>query len=457
MIWTRLALVTLVSAATATPAVAQYKKRPNRVTAKAPFAADAWGPKEGRAGTRCWVDGRGFRKNMTVLVGGRPVQLVEFAPGRIEFDIPRRYGDGRIILRRRGHDDVFVGRFNVLPDPAIARFGPRSGLPGTRVEIRGAGFYPGLRVMMNGRTIRADDIDPRRIVFRIPAWAKSDYIELVDDGYKIRTRRPFDVLSPVPLIRNVSPASGGYGTVVRVSGDHFDGREQVFYGRRPVREVKRGNGWVEFTVPDWARRPRRIRVRNQYGESTWPHRFGLVQAPIVSSLDPVYGPPGTLVTIRGRHLGRDRARVTWGPRKPLRVVKSGPGYLTVVIPRRASGEEYLFVEHAGQRVRSGGKFRVSAPAVIDRLTPRRSWRGGTLVIHGEGFGPKVRVRVDGSWWPIKRIGKRGRRIWVEVPRDAPHRGRHWVEVVKAGGYVARSPDKLILVPPPGSNVRDKRY
>jgi hypothetical protein len=700
MLRTRLALTGLVCAAMITPAAAQYnkKKKPDRreITAKSPFRADAWGPHQGRPGTRVWVTGAGFKHNMTVLIGGRKIALAKYAPQRIEFDVPRAgYGNGQIVLRRGGRSDIVVGRFQVMPDPAIGRFGPSSGAPGTRVEIRGVGFAAGTQVMMNGRALRADSIDPRRIVFRVPAWAKSDYITLAGEGYKVRTRRPFRVLSPAPIIRSVRPAAGAPGTVVRIAGDHFDGREQVFYGRRQLRQVRHGSGWVEFTLPGWARQPQPLRVRNQYGESTWNQRFGLQlppivrgfapryggpgtavtirgarfasgdrvslggvklpivslrpdriavtiarrarsgrlvvhrgdlsvatrdsfdvlrapvikswspqvgrpgtvvtlrgdgfdrgdavfygdrrvtprrggpgfvevavpagagaqrwrivsrggdvwtgkpfalqvyptvrgvsprfgypgselrvrgqflaqaqtwylgktplpvvrrtprevvlkvppgagsgeiwwdahgqrlggdhafevrNAPIISAFDPAYGPAGSLVTIRGRHLGGRGARVTWGPRQRLRVVKAGRGFVTVKLPDRVRGDAYLWLEHGGQKAQSPQKFRIAAPAVVRRIDPGKVWSGQTLVVHGEGFGPKIRVRVGGQWWPINRVGSGGKRIWVTVPRNA-RRGAHWVEAVKSGGYAARSPERLRVVAPPRGNVVDKR-
>lgn len=777
---TRLALAGLLCAAMVTPAAAQYRKKdPNRrkITAKAPWRADAWGPKQGRPGTRCWVNGAGFKRYMKVLVGGREVRLVKVTPQRIEFDIPRKgYGNGQIILRKRNYADIIVGTFQVMPDPAIRRFGPRSGVPGTRVEIRGVGFGPGTQVMMNGRALRADEINPDRIVFRVPGWAKTDYVTLAGDGYKIRTRRQFQVLSPAPVIREVRPKVGGPGTTVRIIGQHFDGREQVYYGRRQLRRVNHGNGWVEFVVPGWARRPQPLRIRNQYGESTWNGPFGLQLPPIVrdyspdygspgteivingdrfengdyvtlggarlpivrlgrrrivvkvnprarsgriavhrgdlevyargtfaverapvieswspkfgpagtvvtlrgkgwgrraqvfygkrrvrprrfgpgfvevvvpagvgprrwrivgrggdvwtgkpfglrvypevtginpryggpgtelrirgkflkqagnwyigkapldvvsrsphevvariprgarsgkiwwdahgerkgggyefdvrfapeiSGFDPAYGPPGSLVTIRGKHFGRGRARVTWGPRKRLQVIKSGPGWISVRIPRRARDGRHLWVEWNGEKVRSPDKFRIALPPSIRGLGPRRGtygdtltirgggygrnpivkvgkhqarivnrargqlvveiprgvapgrrwvwvtvdgstvkspypidvrppaiirrvratrvWPGKTFIIDGEGFGPKLRVRVNNQWWPIKRRDRRGRRLWVEVPDNAPRRGKYWIEAVKAGGYAARSPTQIELVP--RGNVRDKR-
>lgn len=776
MIRTRLALATVLCAAMVTPAVAQYKKDRKQTRVTAPWRADAWGPKQGRPGTRCWVNGQGFKRNMTVLVGGRKVALAKWAPQRIEFDIPRGgYGNGQIILRKPTYADIIVGTFKVMPDPAIRRFGPRGGAPGTRVEIIGAGFGPGIQVMMNGRALRADEINPGRIVFRVPDWARTDYITLAGDGYKIRSAGQFRVLSPAPIIGDVKPGFGAPGTRVRISGRHFDGREQVFYGRRKLRQVTYGQGWVEFVVPGWARRPQPLRVRNQYGESTWNgpfalrlppivrgfrpnyggagtevtvigdrfengdyvtlggarlpivaitpraitvkvdprarsgaiavHRGGLAvpargaftverapiikswapklgrvgtvvtirgegwnnraqvfygnrrvrprkiaagyievavppglgpkrwrivdrggdvwtgkpfglhvypavtginprwggpgtelrvrgrflkqagtwfigktpcqvvsssptevvlrippnarsgkiwwdahgerlgggydfdvrYAPVVSALDPAYGPPGSLVTIRGQHFGGGRARVSWGPRRRLRVVKSGPGFLTVKLPPRIRGEEYLWVEHDGQRIKAPTKFRVVTPPRIRGLGPRRAtygesltitgegygpnpivkvgqkparivsrapgklvveipagvapgrrwvwvtadgstarspyqltvpeparisrvldtrlWAGKTFIIDGDGFGPKIRVRVNGQWWPIKKRDPRGRRLWIEVPANQ-RPGRYWVEAVKAGGYVARSPVQVEYVV--RERIRDKR-
>lgn len=525
MIRTRIALVAVVIAAMATPALAQYgHDQPHRrkIKAQARFRADAWGPKEGRPGTRVWVEGEGFRKNMSVTVGRRRVPLLSFNPHRVELAIPQRgWGNGEIVFGRPGHPPVVVGTFNVLPDPTLARFAPASGYAGTQVTLFGDHFRPGIQVFMNGRQIPVVDVRPRRLIVSVPGWARSDFFEIAADGYRARTRRRFVVRDPAPAITGISPARGGYGTVVRVTGQHFSGREKVFYGRRPVRVVRRGAGWVEFEVPRWARRDRRIRVRSPYGEAAWRDRFALELAPEIRRFAPRRGGPGTVVTIwganfdrgdrvslggaaaqvlevqpnlmrvripprahsgrlvihrgpvsvssrgpfdyfaapeiasygphtgapgsivelRGRFLGGRSARVYYGKR-PIRVVGNGPGWLKVRIPRRAAGAAYLWVETGGGRGRSPGQFTISVPPQIQSFAPRRIAPGQTIELRGAGYGDVAWVRVGKE--NARIVERRPHRLVVELPRRV-RPGRYWIWIANNAGR-ARAPYQLDVEP-----------
>ena len=131
------ALATTVAASN--EADAQYR-RP-RQTVVVTMKVDNYGPQSGPVGTLVTLNGTGFTRKTTLLVGGRVVRPSKMGAKSISFRIPANYGDGQIVLRKPGQaNDYVVGRFDVIADPIFSSFAPISGAPGTRVELRGRNF-----------------------------------------------------------------------------------------------------------------------------------------------------------------------------------------------------------------------------------------------------------------------------------------------------------------------------
>jgi hypothetical protein len=169
-------------------------------------------------------------------------------------------------------------------------------------------------------------------------------------------------------------------------------------------------------------------------------------APVIERVEPSAGPPGTVLTIRGRRL-HGQTRVTVGE-TPLSIQLSTPNLLTARVEAgTASG--VLRVQTAAGEVQ-GPEFSVTREAlapIIERVQPSRAVPGSTVVIYGRRFsqrlsqnvvqfGPAVAIITAASAEPGTAPDSGATRLTVIVPEGA---GMSALRVRVLGAGDARSP------------------
>lgn len=110
--------------------------------------------------------------------------------------------------------------------------------------------------------------------------------------------------------------------------------------------------------------------------------------PVIQRLEPTSGPPGTEVTLVGRHFDAEQT-VLLGE-TPLEVTSQMPNRWTVRIPAGAPSAE-IGVRTARGTV-TGPRFRVTAaapPPVIASITPASGPPGAEVTLRGDHFSPRL--------------------------------------------------------------------
>lgn len=110
--------------------------------------------------------------------------------------------------------------------------------------------------------------------------------------------------------------------------------------------------------------------------------------PVVQRLQPTSGPPGTSVSLLGRHF--DPQQTVWLGDSQLEVTRRLPSRWTVTIPTGASSGT-IEVRTARGNVR-GPRFRVTEPPpapVIGGFEPESGAPGSEVAIRGEHFSPRL--------------------------------------------------------------------
>lgn len=354
----------------------------------APAVVSDWGPKSGEVGTEIWITGE-FDRKTKVMFGGRGVRA-KVGTTKITFNVPRRSGDGSIVLRHPDMgSDLVVGTFDVQTPPVIVSFSPRQGVPGTRVELRGKGFREGDQVSIAGKPARVLSQENRRFVIEIPAGATTDYIVMTRGSMSARTRHTFVVQQPAPTISGFSPGGGPAGTRVRISGANFTGRDRVFYGRFPIEVIASGPGWLDVEVPARARGDQTFTVRNEYGQVTSSEAFRLTQPPIIARFSPLFGVVGQRVEIYGDNF-QPGDRVLLGGRK-LKILQLRDTQISVEIPAGATSGPFT-LERNSTRIVSADSFEVVYAPTVTGFSPPGGEPGTSVTITGTHFTPDVDVR-----------------------------------------------------------------
>ncbi|RMH40955.1 MAG: hypothetical protein D6689_12235, partial [Deltaproteobacteria bacterium] len=380
-----------------------------------PIAVTRWGPQSGPAGTEVVIEGRGFGRKVLLLVGGKRVRPHRMNDSTLAFRVPRRAGDGTIVLRHpQMADDLVVGRFDVIAPPLVRSVSPASGVAGTRVEIRGVGFRPGDQVLMNGRAIAVESLAPTRIVAVIPQGATTDYLVVSrPNGPQARSRRPFRVVQPAPVIEALSPVRGAAGATVRIQGKHFTGKDRVFYGRWPMQVTGSAPTWIDAVIPQRARTDEYIVVRTPWGQARSREPFHLDMPPAIARFAPTYGPVGTRVTIDGQNFAAGDQVLLAGT--PVPIVQLRPTQIVIEIPARARSGK-LTLLRGNLRVHARGTFDVVAVPSVAEFSPAGGPVGTRVTISGTGFTPDVEVFYGRR--RLRVLQRSDTSLVVEIPRGA---------------------------------------
>lgn len=186
---------------------------------------------------------------------------------------------------------------------------PSSGPPGTRVRISGAKFHENVEVYYGDVPMQILRVGGRDIDAVIPPDVRGDhFIYVIDNTGRARTsyrfdlqrgpyRRPYERryeherpynrpeaeprYQPQPepwgaeRSLEVMPPYGQPGSQVLIRG-RFAEDAAVYYGRVPMRVLRRGPNYIVAEIPPFADRDRHIRVVDRYGTARTDYRYGIV-------------------------------------------------------------------------------------------------------------------------------------------------------------------------------------
>jgi hypothetical protein len=456
------AFVVAALATSAATAHAQPATRDHRAPAPAPKAPAArpsqdvvvrlsitsWGPKTARAGETVTLEGKALSDKVEVLLAGKPIRA-RFEGGALRFVVPPRYGDAEIRLRKPGvADDVVVGVLRIEADPEIHQLAPTSGSYGTRVEIRGQGFAKGDELRMGGRALPASDWSGDRVVVTIPEWARTDAIALYRGGAeRARSKKPFVVQPPAPIVSSVTPPSGPPGTVVRLGGSGFDTDDQVSYGKKPMAVVGRGDGWVEARIPDKARRDETIFVRGDGGVASSPREFHLELPATIAEVRPSYGAPGSQFTIRGA--GFLAGDLVFLGGKKADIVQLRDRELVATVPYGTGGGDVV-VRRGASDVKARRPFEVVNLPTLTGFVPTKGEAGTRVTLSGTWL---VDPRVWYGAVRLKPVRADGKTVEVVVPKGA---GDQKFRVATRGGEATSAKAFELLVYGAIADARPRR-
>ncbi len=403
----RVGLLTFVIAvALAVPAVAQVKSRDHRKKRKgdrkeevvksrrgkkgtAPVKVTSWSPKSGPVGEMIRIDGTGFTRKTVLLVGGKRLRPKRVARDHIEFVWPRRWGDGSIVLRHPNMArDLTVGSYEVIENPVIVKFAPKSGIGGTRVEIKGSGFRKGDQVLMNNRAVKVNQLGPKRIVATIPRNATTDYLVVSrPGGTQARSRAQFKVVQPAPQVSGMSPGGAPAGSTVRITGQYFTNADKILYGRFPMSVAGSSATWVDVIIPE-ARNDQYITIKNRWGSSRTRDRFRLERPAAISRFSPKYGVVGQRVDIYGANFQAGDV-VRLGGRQ-LKILQLRSSQISVEIPNGAQTGKFA-IQRNRVRIHSKKAFEVVYMPSVSGFSPSGGAVGTRVTITGSHFSPDAKV------------------------------------------------------------------
>jgi hypothetical protein len=154
-----------------------------------------------------------------------------------------------------------------------------------------------------------------------------------------------------PDISGVGPGQGAPGTSVTITGKGFSGVSDVEFGQANASFTVDDPTHITATVPDTGRTGP-VSVTTPYGTATGPD-FSVL--PLITSLSPTSGPPGSKVFVNGKALARTTAVTLNGAPAKFKVVSGNQ--LKVWVEQGATSGK-IAVTTDGGTAQSAGTFTV---------------------------------------------------------------------------------------------------
>ena len=192
-------------------------------------------PASGPVGTTVTVTGSNFTGATAVTLNGVAVSSFTVVnAATLTFTVPTGATSGAVAVTTQGGTATSATAFTVtVPAPAIASLAPASGPVGTTVTVTGSNFTGATAITLNGVAVTGFTVvDATTLTFVVPAGATSGAVAVTTPSGTATSATAFTVTVPVlaPTIASFTPATGGAGTTVTVTGTNLTGTTAVSIG-----------------------------------------------------------------------------------------------------------------------------------------------------------------------------------------------------------------------------------
>ena len=301
----------------------------------------------------------------------------------------------------------------VIEPVTISDYYPNSGNQGTLVTVLGTGFGNSMSEVsatFGGENAELVSVTPTAVVMRAPSAAKDGEIvmKIGDESFSVG-KYTYQELS----VQKISPANGGAGTLIRISGAGFSslsGPAQAFINGKAANVVSAKDTLLVIQVPAGATSGPVKVVVNGKEASGQSFRFQAIAA-----IKPSTGGKGTKVRINGSGFEAVAAGnyVDFNGKAAL-VEEAADDHLIVVAPDGvATGPVSVTV--LNQKI-VGPVFTVVAVPVILNVTPLSGPAGTLMTISGTTFSTILdenKVSINGV--NVAVISATASKITLNIP------------------------------------------
>jgi VCBS repeat protein/IPT/TIG domain-containing protein len=347
---------------------------------------------------------------------------------------------GDVYVKTSGGYASMPGFTYIPPPPVISTIAPMRAIEGTAVSISGSRFTGATSVTFGGVPAASFTVNSDYYITAIVgAGASGEVVVTTPDG----TAKKTDFIFGETVIKSFSPATGGPGTVVTITGSGFVGVSGVYFGNAHASRTVNSPTSMTVVVPSDG--SGLVTVYFGDGSLVCSDAF-TYQSPVTSiaSVTPNVGGPGTTVSLKGSGFSQATA-VTFGGVPAASYTVNSPYSITAIVAGGASGNVTV-ASPMGTGVYSG--FSYTAAPVITRFSPEAALSGTTITITGTNFNPSAApdiVYFGGLKAEVLTASEKS--LTVKVPAGAPY---DYISVTSNGltGYSQKKFNTLFIATAP---------
>ena len=295
---------------------------------------------------------------------------------------------------------------------SVDGFAPERGEVGTVVTVRGRGFSSRTQLLVGGRPVKPMRVQATAITFKVPAGYGDGAIVLRHPGVGRDVVVGRFTVAASMQISKFAPQRGIRGARVEISGSGFGRDVKVMMNGKPLTVNRSAPRRLVVTISADATSDYLTLVAKDGSRMRTPAMFSVqLPAPIITSMIPASGLPGTKVRISGSNFTAED-KVLYG-KVELAIAGRGADYVEVVIPMSTRRAKTLTIQNSNGVVRSAQVFALEKAAQIKRIAPLLGKVGQRVEIYGTGFKNGDRVTLNGV--PLSVVQLRPKQISAEIP------------------------------------------
>jgi hypothetical protein len=204
---------------------------PTNFTYIPPPSIISFNPPATSVGQQVTIQGSGFNPtagNNLVKFNGTFATVTSASATTLQVLVPNGATDGPITVLANGQETTSTTPFDVtaLPAPVIYGFTPAGTWVGNTVTLTGVNFSStpaNNTVRFNGIVASIVSATNNNLVVIVPSGATNGYITVTTNGLVSTSPNSFVVTpAPMPDVTGFSPTTGRAGTVVTITGQHFN-------------------------------------------------------------------------------------------------------------------------------------------------------------------------------------------------------------------------------------------
>jgi hypothetical protein len=348
-------------------------------------------PTEGIPPTTVTITGRNFKNVSDVSIGYKTATpYVVNSSTSITATVAATATDGVVTVTTTFGSATGMDIFNVLTPPTITSFTPSYGTKGDYISITGTNFRNITEVTIGGvkATLQYTNPGATNIQVSVNAGATGDVVVKTSDG--TATKSGFTYYDK-PTITSFTPTSGHYGDTIYITGNNFNGLQQVvFGGYLSMYRIATSNTTIKAVVGTGATGD--VTVRTLGGQVSIPGFTWLPPVPIITSFTPTSGISGTLITITGDNFTGATDVKFGGITAPYTIVNTTT--ITATLTTGATGDVTV-TGPGGTGTLTGFTFIYPVPTITG-ISPASAIEGGTVTITGTNFTNTTTVSFGGT-------------------------------------------------------------
>ena len=351
----------------------------------------SFSPNPGTVGNPVQINGGPFgfpQGSSTVTFGGAAVTPTQWQPTYLVVNPPAGFTNGNVVVSVNGVSTP-AQSFTVTSNPVISGLSPNAGLIGSTVTIVGTGFgltQGSSTITFNGVQAVPSGWSNTSIVATVPAGATTGSV-VVTVASAASGGVTFTVTPPT--ISSLSSSSGTVGDPININGIGFgliQGTSTVTFNGVPATPLTWSATQI-FTRPPPNASSGNV-VVTVGGIASNQQYFTVVAGPVLTSLTPNFGAPGSSFTAIGSNFGLTQGGtfVNLGGYTATCPTWSNTSITCKVPSNSTVGVQNFSLQDSSFHDSNPLPFTVVLPLQISSLSPSSGVIGGAVTINGTSFG-----------------------------------------------------------------------